>query len=639
MVLAAATLILLTALLPLWSLAGRSAKAVAATLTLLGALGLGLGVLAEAPAPQPVAQRPLAQADSGYVGSASCRSCHPGEHASWFRSFHRTMTQVATRDTVVAEFERLTLDWFGSEVALEWRGDRLWTRFDRRGARPAHVERPIEQLTGSHHLQVLWYSTGDGRELAPVPMCFQIETATWIPISSVFVLPPEFRDPPEPGTWNRTCTTCHATAARPRLGELGADTRVAELGIACEACHGPGERHVAANRGPIARYLHRARGGDDSIANPASLPPARSAEVCGGCHSVRILRMQHFASWNEHGSPFVPGDDLQRSHLIVGSDDRDAPELRHELRKNPHFFASNFWPDGQVRLSGREFNGLRSSPCYQHGDHERQIDCTSCHRLHPDDGIVDERWRNGQLREGMSGDAGCTQCHHEFAERDAWWAHTHHRAGEGAPSCYDCHMSYTSVGLMKASRSHAITSPDVNVELATGRPNACNQCHLDRTLAWTAGHLSASWGVRAPELDPEQRTVAASVRWLLKGDAGLRMLAAWSYGWAPAQRASGRDWQAPFLARLLDDPYYVVRFNAARSLQTLDGYGGSLRGYDFVADQADVQPFVDNVTAVWQARWTGGDRPQVLIGKRGLLRAPFARLYARRDDRKVYIAE
>src|SRR5262245_29451348 len=33
---------------------------------------------------------------AGYASSDACRGCHPEEHESWHRTFHRTMTQVAT---------------------------------------------------------------------------------------------------------------------------------------------------------------------------------------------------------------------------------------------------------------------------------------------------------------------------------------------------------------------------------------------------------------------------------------------------------------------------------------------------------------------------------------------------------------
>ena len=633
-------LLLACAAYPLWcSSDGVTAKAASVAFFVLVGAGLSLCSMWEGPALEASSNRAIEVPEAGYVGSKSCRSCHPGEHASWHGSFHRTMTQVASRDAFVADFDRLELDWFGKEVLLEWRGDRLWTVFDRAGKRPARVERPVEQLTGSHHLQVLWYSTGEGRELGPVPMCFKIEERIWLPLTSVFVLPPEFRDPPDPGAWNNSCTMCHTTDARPRVDIGRTDTEVSEFGISCEACHGPGEAHVAANHNPVRRLTQRALGMDDTITNPATLQPVRSSQVCGHCHSVSILKEQHFDSWRDHGSPFKPGDDLQRSHLVIGVEDREAPELRRELRKNPNFFRSSFWPDGQVRLSGREFSGLRQSPCYTHGDEAKQIDCTSCHSMHVEGGKSSEAWRDDQLHDGMRGNLGCTQCHEEMSTPEGLQAHTHHAPGSSGSSCYNCHMGHTSVGLMKASRSHEITSPDVGVEVATGRPNACNQCHLDRTLQWTAERLEADWQVAPPSLNAEQREVAASVRWLLSGDAGQRMLAAWSYGWGPAQEASGDDWMAPYLGRLLDDPYYVVRFNAQRSLRSLSGYGGVLVNYNFVADAAEQARFVGDVTKLWTSRYSGGMRPAVLMAARGLSRARFDQLYARRDDRPVYIAE
>lgn len=634
------------ALLPLWRLhaQGHGARvfAVVATVALVG--GITWATM-QAPGVVPrITDRAIEVHEAGYVGSKTCRSCHPGEHASWHQSFHRTMTQVASRDALAVEFDRLELAWFDKNVVLEWRGDRLWTIFNRGGKRPGRVERPIEQLTGSHHLQVLWYSTGEGRELGPVPMCFKIEEGTWIPLTTVFVLPPEFRDPPDPGAWNHSCTMCHTTDARPRVDIDRVDTHVSEFGISCEACHGPGEAHVVANKNPLRRFAQRAAGEDDTIVNPGTLKPVRSAEICGHCHSVSILKEQHFDAWRDHGSPFLPGQDLQQSHLVIDVDDGDAKELRRELRKNPNFFKSSFWSDGEVRLSGREFSGMRKAPCYAHGDVKKQIDCTSCHRMHPERGAAQDSWRNDQLHPEhggpeQSGNTGCTQCHEQFEDDAKLAAHTRHGKGSVGSNCYNCHMSHTSIGLMKASRSHAITSPDVAVELATGRPNACNQCHLDQTLAWTAAHLEGGWGIAQPPLSAEHREVAAGARWLLSGDAGQRMLAAWSFGWQPAQQASGVDWLAPYLARLLDDPYYVVRFNARRSLRSLPGYDGVLRGYNFLDEVEAQKPFVDNVVALWQSRYAGGARSQTLMAKRGLDRVRFDRLYARRDDRPVYIAE
>jgi hypothetical protein len=634
----------LVAVAPLWLRAGRRAAPRAAAVV-LSALALGVAaaaLLRDDPGGAPPASRPLELPAGGYVGSARCRSCHPEEHASWHASFHRTMTQVASRDALRATFERLELDWSGKPVLLEWRGARLWVEFERGGARPGPVQRPVEQVTGSHHLQVLWYSTGRERELAPVPMAYRIDEAIWLPLPAVFVVPPELRDPPEPGAWNQNCHMCHATGVRPRLDVDRCDTHAAELGIACEACHGPGAQHVAVNADPLRRYaLHLGEGGDPTIVDPHDLDAARSAQVCGQCHSVSIERIEFFDTWREDGLRFRPGQDLAATRRVLDPSQSDAPEVQRRLRTDPHYFANVFWSDGSVRVSGREYNGLVQSPCYAHGAGERRMTCLSCHRMHrPRDVAIDD-WRDDQLGPGMRGNEACTQCHERFRSPAALAAHTRHGPESAGSRCYDCHMSYTTFGLMKAMRSHTIGSPSVQAELETGRPNACNQCHLDRTLQWTAEHLHAWYGTVLPALDDEQREVAASVRWLLTGDAGQRALAAWSMGWDEARAASGTDWLQPYLSQLLADPYYAVRFVARRSLRSLPGANTAalLGGYDFLGDAAAGRAAADALQQAWRAAYSGSPRPALLLDGQGLRQDAFLRLYARRDDRPVFLAE
>ena len=68
-----------------------------------------------------------------------------------------------------------------------------------------------------------------------------------------------------------------------------------------------------------------------------------------------------------------PGDELRDSNLVIDPGSRNASELVRKLHQNPNYFASAFWSDGQVRLSGREYNGLVISPCYTHGSGERKL--------------------------------------------------------------------------------------------------------------------------------------------------------------------------------------------------------------------------------------------------------------------------
>src|SRR5437870_4498594 len=62
----------------------------------------------------------------GYVRSDSCKSCHPGQYASWHRSFHRTMTQLPSPEAVRGKFDGVTLNLAGETYFLERRGDEFW---------------------------------------------------------------------------------------------------------------------------------------------------------------------------------------------------------------------------------------------------------------------------------------------------------------------------------------------------------------------------------------------------------------------------------------------------------------------------------------------------------------------------------
>src|SRR4051812_1812599 len=44
-----------------------------------------------------------------YAGSDSCRACHPNQYGSWHDSFHRTMTQVASPESIRGDFNNVAL--------------------------------------------------------------------------------------------------------------------------------------------------------------------------------------------------------------------------------------------------------------------------------------------------------------------------------------------------------------------------------------------------------------------------------------------------------------------------------------------------------------------------------------------------
>ncbi len=590
--------------------------------------------------------RPLAFPGPGYVSSTTCQACHPDAYASWHASYHRTMTQVATPASVRAPADGRVVAIGGRSLSLERRDGALsvaMTDPEAEGPleeRPV-VRRPIALVTGSHHMQVYWYPSGQSRFLGMLPFAYLLPEERWVPRPAIFIGPPTDVIAPEIGRWNVTCVQCHTTQVRPGYrSDAEAETAVTEFGIACEECHGPAEAHVRANRDPLRRYeQHLSDAPEPNIVNPRRLSHQRTSEVCGQCHGISIYRTrEELERFRTEGFEYVPGDDLHATrHLVRRGDGDQPPLLRAALRENPAYMDSHFWSDGMVRVSGREYNGLLETPCFQRGT----MTCLSCHDMHkpPGDPRPLARWADDQLAAGMEGDEACLQCHAGFRARPE--EHTHHAAASEGSRCTNCHMSFTSWGLLKAIRSHTVDSPSVAASLATGRPDACNQCHLDRTLGWAAQKLEAWYGIPAPELSPEQEQVAAGALWSLTGDAGQRALMAWSMGWEPARVASGRDWLPPYLLQLLlDDPYPAVRIVAARSLRSLPGFE-DLR-YDPTGPPEERAGAAREAFRAWSRarRGRAAAAPEAtLVHAGGLRREAFAALWARRNDRIVELRE
>jgi hypothetical protein len=386
-----------------------------------------------------------------------------------------------------------------------------------------------------------------------VPFVWLVREATFVPRREAFLTSGE---PLPPVRWASSCIACHAVAGEPRHDPRADsfDTRAAELGIGCEACHGPGAAHVARHRDPVERYAqHRSGAPDPTIVHPGKVAPERAAAICGQCHAYAFPRDEN-GWWTEgYSRTFRAGDMLEPSRTLL------VPPSAGPSQGAPVIDApadAIFWPDGSVRVGGREYNGLVASACYQRGSHERKMTCLSCHAMHEGDPA-------GQIAPAKGGDRGCTSCH----DAEHTKPHSHHVTGSPGASCVACHMPRTSYALLSAVRSHRIEIPSAAVSASTGKPNACNLCHLDRSLAWTARKLSEWYGAPAVELADDRSRVAAGLYDGLAGDAGVRALVADALGTKEARAAFRLGFEGPLLEEMSRDPYAAVRFIAQRSLE------------------------------------------------------------------------
>jgi hypothetical protein len=616
--------------------------------------------LRQTPPEHAVTDRPIQVAEDGFASSQSCQACHPDQYASWRASYHRTMTQVAGPETVRADFANVTVgDVHGRPMTLAVRGGRYLATFDDpdwdgRGEAPPRIDREVVMITGSHHQQIYWYATGQQRLLGQLPGAYLIDERRWIPRRMAVLHPPGDPVFSETGHWNSVCIACHTTHGKPRsstplgsepLSAQTVDSTTVEHGIACESCHGPGEAHVAANRSPVRRYaLHLTGRPDPTTVLPTRLDPRKSSQVCGQCHGIwEFTDSAAERRANTAGLPFRPGDELANTRFVAQPTKNGAsPTMQALLAADTGFVRDSFWPDGTVRVSGREYNGLIESPCFVKAtDPTRTLSCMSCHTLHqkPGDPRPRTEWANDQLGQGMDGNEACTQCHAPIAANLT--GHTRHAEGSSGSRCYNCHMPYTTYGLLKTIRSHTVGSPSVAETVDAGRPNACNLCHVDKTLRWTSDALTRWYGQPPATLTADQEHVSAMALMALEGDAGQRVIAAEAFRWPPAQQASGTGWMAPFVAQLLDDSYDAVRYSAGRTLKALPGF--ERIDYDFVAGPRTRRQVQLQVMRRWDevrgAPAAGPGGAVLLAPDGGLMVDEMLRLIKRRNHRRMLLRE
>ncbi|MCI0376213.1 MAG: cytochrome c3 family protein [Gemmataceae bacterium] len=643
-----AALVLALQLARVWNMA----RGVAAALLVTGILAGSWWLLGQA-APPDAGPEDWSQVAA--VPSASCAKCHADHYESWHRSYHRTMTRDAAPDTVKGDFNNVVHDYQGLKTRFTREQDAYFLEtIDPRWALmraklgpesdklppQQHVKLRVDRLVGSHWIQECMHREPSGR-YQRLPLIYHIVEKRWVHSNGGFLAPDsdDFWSQCRGYAWNDSCLYCHNTGPAknplrgPRGQIIGYRTEVDELGISCQACHGPGSEHVRLNHNPARRLaLQQSGAGDPSIVHPMRLSVPRRDEICARCHGALTPKAE---AWDPHTNrdPFIPGQELAKFNHFFWSEAEQAKLTGVRLPKEePEPIDGRFWGDGTPLTTALEYNGMALSACYEKG--HGKLSCLSCHTMHGPD-------PNFMLKPKMNTNEACFQCHGEYRERLS--AHTRHPAESAGSLCYNCHMPHLVYSLLSTHRSHRIEIPDIETTRATGKPHACNQCHLDKSLGWTQEQLKQWPGSKAKKAVPltqDESTLSSALLLMTTKDARSRVMVAGAFANPAAQHASGVDWFGPFLTRLLrDERYPAVRYLAHRGLRV--AFGDEASGpFDYLGTPAQKQAQLSALQKRFDATPLRGPLPHLPLNAQGLPDdAVLRRLLGKRYDPDLSIHE
>ena len=435
-----------------WKIAGLIA-------TLIIVLSVPAYMLKEKYFHRPTVARPVAT----FVGSKKCMDCHRAEYDKWQNSHHDSAMDVAGGATVLGDFNNAVVEFHGVTTRFYRKDDKFFTNTQGPDGKMGEFE--ITHTFGWYPLQQYLVPFHGGR-LQCLPIAWDVKEKKWYHLyPDAPIDPKDWLYWTNAGqNWNGMCAECHSTNLKKNYDIQGDayQTTWSEIDVSCEACHGPGSGHVEWAELPDMARPQTAN--YELVVKAKGMDSRQQVELCTPCHSRRAILGDY-----THAEPDLL-DSMLPSLL--------TPEL--------------YFADGQILEEVYVYGSFTQSKMYS-----RNVRCSDCHDVH-------------SIKKVKVGNGLCLQCHRASIYDTK--AHHFHKGkdekgepiksadgkvlfdvGTGA-ECVQCHMPERPYMVIdyRADHSFRIPRPDLSIKLGT--PNACNRCHVDKSVQWSDEYITKWYG-------------------------------------------------------------------------------------------------------------------------------------------------
>ena len=531
-----------------------------------------------------------------YVGTQKCSKCHEKNHKNWLEHRHRWMNAPATGATVVGDFGgQATIEYYGG-LATFYREDSSYRmQLVRDQLRRTYR---VTQTLGSRFYQYYIGVQVKGPEPQShalyerehvLPFGYWIDQRQWLPVVHVGgglregepSVADRYRSDPfaEPLMigYAEKCSRCHTTQP---IGDW-------LVGQIESIRHSP--RGFDFN---MLGYLEKAH--PDLLSVQKNVPSMSTPEIE---KLIRIFRKKKARVWdvtsgimceachNGCRSHVENADDVMPRFFPVNPDihivGQDIDEVIGLTAANQNWVCarchsgSRFeFAAGMASWNSVEYDDAIKGGCYKPVPGKNHLTCVHCHEPHT---TIGRRWK----RSPDEDDASCLSCHEQYEDPDSRRAHTHHQSTSAGSRCMNCHMPRINEGLQDMVRTHMILNPTNADMIESNQPNACNMCHVEKSIDWTIQYLHQWYGRSyskqrmAENYDQRNRSDAATIGWLNSWHPPTQMVA------ADVLTKHGARWALPKLLPVLDSPYMLNRQFATQGLKKMLGIHFADFGYRF----------------------------------------------------------
>jgi len=368
--------------------------------------------------------------ENDYAGASTCIECHQNEYNKWVGSHHDLAMQIASDSTVLGNFDNIGMEMDGVKYFFYKENNQFFVRIIE--IDDSENEYRVSYTFGVTPLQQYMVDF-DGGKKQVLRVTWDTEKKLWFHQYANDKIEPNdwLHWTNDAQNWNTMCAECHSTNLEKNYDYQSDsfDTTYSEINVSCESCHGPAKNHnIWAANDTIGNNSYILKGVNQN----------EQLNLCAPCHARRTKLTDNLE----------PGEQFENQYLVQN-------------------ITTNYYHgDGQIMDEDYVYGSFLQSKMYTNG-----VMCSNCHDPH-------------SLELKFQGNTLCIQCH--IPEDYDTKSHHFHKENTEASSCVNCHMTGEVYMGNDFRRDHSFRVPRPDQSEKYGTPNACIQCHTDKSNSWAS---------------------------------------------------------------------------------------------------------------------------------------------------------